>query len=247
MSPSANSDNENSKHHLQDKGRPSPFCPTEIKAVKDVKALKEALLMFQKLKETETTLPNPSAMSKFCPSPLLLSSMQRLLEIEQAKKLKCKKKLDCSKVKVVSCTDDSTKRVGEYTPQMIIQKRNSTGGRARFSNNYSSAVTPCSNVTATITPRVHSTRRRRKAIGIKPQQISVWNKSTNYKNRQVTPKEEKDGGAGGKQCDNELSCSPGLGISLDVSSPLCDQKMSQDSQDDFAFHSQSSLPMKDAV
>lgn len=232
------------KEQSIDNSPSSPFYPREIKAVKDIGALKEALFMFEKLQASATALQNPPAMSKFSPSPLLLLSMQRLLDIEEARRQKHAKKLN-SKMEVISRTDDDRPRKTEYTPQLVVQQRNARGGRARFvsvSNKYS-AVTPCSNyTTATITPRINSRRRRKPA--------ALCKKSTEYaKSNQITPKEEEkeegmvDEDASGKRLvENELSCSSRLGISLDGNSSHC-QESSKDYHDDFAFHSQSSLPM----
>jgi hypothetical protein len=251
---SSKSNNDNAiygKEQSIDKIPSSPFYPREIKAVKDIGALKEALFMFEKLQASATALQNPPAMSKFSPSPLLLLSMQRLLDNEEARRQKHAKKLNL-KMEVISRTDDDRPRKTEFTPQLVVQQRNSRGGRARFvsvSNKYS-AGTPCSNyTTATITPRINS-RRRRKTAAWTSQQLSLCRKSTEYaKSNQITPKEEEkeDGlvdedASGKRRSDNELSCSPRSGIALDENSSYC-QESSKDNHDDFAFHSQSSLPM----
>mmetsp|Transcript_16212 Transcript_16212/g.30655 ORF Transcript_16212/g.30655 Transcript_16212/m.30655 type:complete len:234 (-) Transcript_16212:76-777(-) len=217
-----------------------PFYPTEIKAIKDVAALKEALSMFQSLQKSEATLQNPSMMSKFSPSPLLILSIQRLLhkeeeEEEQSNLQHDEKNIVDSTTEALLTNDDRV--VNEYTPplpRLVIQQRNSRGGRARLSSYYSNGTNlPCSNAAATVTPRIHS-RRRRKCISTKSQKlVSAWSQCTN-----ASTKNDQRGRRGLQNGH----FTPNLGIGLDSQNSPQNQLPKENDQDDFAFHSQSSLP-----
>ena len=219
--------NNNMKNHVDENRSQSPFYPTEVKAVKDLAALKEALAMFQILQTSAANLQNPSMISKFSPSPLLLLSMQRLIHKQQEQ--------------AGGQHDENEFDSKTELPQLVIQQRNSRGGRARFSNcSGSGTMAPCSNAAATITPRIES-RRRRKAISIKSQKLSAWRQSAGS-----TKNNQRGRGLHDHQDGSELSsCSPDLGMFSDASNSLHNQMPKDHGQDDFAFHSQSSLPMND--
>lgn len=176
---------------------------------------------------------------------IILSSLQRLLDIENAKEITRAKKLKSNKETFLlpaNSRDDSTPQ------QLIIHQRNSRGGRARFSKD---TMTP-SMKSVDITPRINS-RRRKKVSESKLNKSNLLIKYIDLKSQRV-----QSNGMG--ELHNVMSnhwydtkevrrsCSP-VGISAD-SSP--NQEMSHEAtakheDEDFAFHSQSSLPNTDKL
>jgi hypothetical protein len=261
----------NASNHERSQQYPTVFFPREIKSLKDAKALREALSMFQKLQQVaaapsagETNLDPSSScssasrmslsMSKFSPSPLLLSSMQRLLDIEEEKE-----RLE-SKSNMVSTFAPCSSR-NNTTAQMLTIRRNFTGGRARFSKfhnlNTMSTVTMSNNINVMTTPGFDSARSKQQQERQRRRRLPIQERNTielNTNEAKPILKCQKSVLFTQYNEDNEkkMTCPP-FRISPDVPPPPmspqqqgCKEEenevLQQSGNDDFTFHSQSSLP-----
>ena len=226
-----------------------PFHQTSQPKVKNLDALKRSLIMCQKLNATtsagspgtdSTTQSIQLDLSKFKPPPLLISSMEKLIDFENKKhKSDTDTDIDTSSkgsrkrsrthasaharynTSVNSPENESENRLeigkeDKKTPRMI--QRNSSGGRAWL---------------AQTTPRTNSRGKRRRYGNRGRKVVDIQDLHSSYENDVV--KSEKTGAV-----PQIIECKKEKRLLSPVE--VSDARESED--EDFAFHSQSSMPNK---
>lgn len=254
--------------------------------VQDVESFKEAYVMFQKLQSSPQG-QDPS-FSKFAPSQLFLSSMKRLLDMMDRHATSKRNKKD-SVQQVLESEATSAEEVSRVvqqqqwmpesgtsrsssttttsiTPQLVIQKRNSRGGRVRFVSTCPDTaaatttttfttiaedtrmVTPTMISTSTCcTPRNHSTRRKKATK--RRYDKSILDQNMRKEDGYWRSKDQLIGLS--SACGSNIQPLSVAVVKNDVDKSSnrkfhkndnCDEN---DEIEDFAFHSQSSLPATD--